>query len=297
MRNDGLLELNAVVAVATHRSFRAAAADLGISASALSRAIAGAEARMGVRLFNRTTRSVSLSEAGEQFLARVRPALSEISEAMDAANAFRDTPAGTLRINSSEGASRLILKPVFLEFLKRYPDMKLDIVSEGRLVDIVAEGFDAGIRLADSVPQDMIAVPLGPDQEMAIVAAPGYFRRRKRPRAPADLLGHDCVRMRLPSGKLYRWEFEKQGEEIEIDVPGRLTLDNANLIVEAALAGAGLACAGYSLAKPYIDKGKLVRVLEDWTPAFPGLCLYYPGRRHVPAGLRALVGVIRERGV
>lgn len=174
--------------------------------------------------------------------------------------------------------------------------MHLDIVSEGRFVDIVAEGFDAGIRLADAVPQDMIAVPLGPDQEMAIVGAPKYFKAHKPPRAPADLLSHECIRLRLPSGRLYRWEFEKQGEEIEIDVPGRLTLDDMNLIVEAALAGAGLACVGYSLAKPYLDKNKLVRVLEDWTPAFPGLRLYYPGHRHVPAGLRALVGVIRESG-
>lgn len=294
MRSAGLPELNAVVAVATHRSFRAAAAELGMSPSALSHAIAALEQRMGVRLFHRTTRSVSLSEAGEQFLARLRPALREISEAMEAVNQFRDTPAGTLRINTSEGAARMILEPVVLAFLKRYPDMQVDLVTEGRLVDIVADGFDAGIRLAEVVPQDMIAVPCSPDLSFAVVASPSYFQGRTRPLAPGDLLSHDCIRSRMPSGTIYRWEFEKRGEEVAIDVTGSLTLDNHNLMVEAALTGAGVVYTNEWAVAAHIEAGSLIRVLEDWTPAYPGLRLYYPGHRHVPAGLRAFIAIVRE---
>jgi DNA-binding transcriptional LysR family regulator len=294
MRRAGLFELNAVVALAGHSSFRRAAVELGMSTSALSHAIATLEQRLGVRLFNRTTRSVSLSAAGEQFLARVRPALREIDAAVEAVNQFRDTPAGTLRINTSEGAARQILAPMVVEFLKRYPDMQLDLVTEGRLVDIVAEGFDAGIRLADLVPQDMIAVPCGPPQRFAVVGAPGYFEGRPRPVTPADLAGHVCIRSRLPSGTLFRWEFEKRGEELALDVQGPLTLDNHNLMIDAALAGVGLIWTSEWPVAPHIAAGRLIRVLEDWTPPYPGLRLYYSGHRHVPAGLRAFIDVVRE---
>jgi DNA-binding transcriptional LysR family regulator len=294
MSRAGLFELNAVVAVSVHRSFRRAAAELGMSPSALSHAIAALEQRVGVRLFNRTTRSVSLSEAGEQFLARVRPALREISAAMEDINAFRDTPAGTLRLNASEGAVRMLLTPIVFEFMRRYPDMQVDIVTEGRLVDIVADGFDAGIRTIESVPQDMVAVPCGPPLRFVVVGSPAYFATRRKPRSPTDLAAHHCVRPRYPSGTIYKWEFEKRGEEQAIDVTGSLTLDNHNLMIEAALQGVGLIWTSEWSVAEHIAAGRLVRVLEDWSPVSPGLCLYYPGHRHVPAGLRAFIEVVRE---
>lgn len=294
MPKTGLFELNAVVAVSAHRSFRRAATELGMSPSALSHAIAALEQRMGVRLFHRTTRSVSLSEAGELFLARVQPALREIGEAMDAANDFRDTPVGTLRINTSEGAARMVLTPIVFEFMRRYTDMKVDIVTEGRLVDIVADGFDAGIRGAEDVPQDMIAVPCSPPVRFVVVGAPAYFATRKKPRTPADLLGHNCIRSRYPSGAIYKWEFKKRGEEQAIGVNGALTLDNHNLMIEAALQGMGLVWTNEWSVAPHIADGRLVCVLGDWCPSDPGLCLYYSGHRHVPVGLRAFIDVIRD---
>jgi DNA-binding transcriptional LysR family regulator len=294
MQKAGLFELNAVVAVSTHRSFRRAAAALGMSPSALSHAIATLEQRMGVRLFNRTTRSVSLSEAGEQFVARVSPALREISSAMAAVNEFRDTPAGTLRLNTSEGAAQMVMTPMVLEFLKRYPDMSFDIVTEGRMVDIVADGFDAGIRIAEAVPQDMVAIPCSPPLRFVVVGSPDYFASRRKPRVPADLSTHNCIRSRYPSGAIYKWEFEKRGEEQLVDVKGSLTLDSHALMLEAALNGVGLIWTSEWIVAADIAAGRLVRVLEDWSPSFPGLCLYYPGHRHLSAGLRAFIDVVKE---
>ncbi len=294
MNETGLFELNAVAAISAHRSFRAAATELGISPSALSHAIAGLEKRLGVRLINRTTRSVSLSEAGERFLARVSPALREIAGAMEDVNAFRDTPTGTLRINFKERAGHQILRPVVARYLRRYPDMQVELTVEGRPIDIVAEGFDAGIRLAESVPQDMVSVPCGPETRFIVVGAPCYFERRSIPRSPADLLAHECIRRRMPGGKLYRWEFEKRGEEMALDVPGRLTLDNDSLMVEAAVEGLGLAFVSDFWVADQLAAKSLQAVLEDWTPPFPGLCLYYPGHRHMTAGLRAFVDLIRD---
>jgi DNA-binding transcriptional LysR family regulator len=294
MRRAGLIELEAVLAVARRRSFRAAAAEVGLSTTALSQAVAGLEARLGVRLFNRTTRSVSPTAAGEDFIAQVAPALGEIREAMEAVNSHRRTPAGSLRLNMAAGAARQIFAPVILEYLRRYPEMQVDLVTEGRLIDIVRDGFDAGVRLADTVPGDMIAVPIGPDQRMVVVGAPAYLEGRTPPRAPQDLLAHDCIRSRFPDGALYRWEFERNGEALAVDVRGRLTLNESTLIHAAALAGFGLAHVTLWQAAEDIAAGRLVQLLEDWTPPFPGLCLYYPGRRHVPAGLRALIELIRE---
>jgi DNA-binding transcriptional LysR family regulator len=294
MRNSGLTELEAVLAVSRHRSFRAAATELGISTSALSHAIAAIEARIGVRLFNRTTRSVSPTQAGEQFANGIAPALSAIRTAMEQAGSHRDTPSGTLRINTSAGAARQVMTPIILEYLRRYPDMRVDLVTEGRLIDIVVDAFDAGIRLAESVPQDMIAVPLGPTQRFAVVGAPAYFAEHPAPRTPGDLARHRCIRSRLPSGGIYRWEFERHGESIDVDVQGRITLDEPMLMLEAARAGVGLAYLTEWNVAADLAAGTLVRVLQDWTPAFEGLCLYYPGRRHVPAGLRALIELIRE---
>ncbi|GJH25642.1 LysR family transcriptional regulator [Caballeronia novacaledonica] len=293
MKTSGLAELEAVLAVSRHRSFRAAASELNVSTSALSHSIAGLEARIGVRLFNRTTRSVSLSEAGAQFVQNVAPALSTIRDALEQAGSFRDTPSGTLRINTSVGAAHQAM-PVFIAFLQRYPDMKLDIVTEGRLIDIVVEGFDAGIRLLETVPQDMIAVPFGERQRFAVVGSPVYFSEHKPPRTPADLAAHRCIRSRMPSGSIYQWEFERHGQTVRIDGDGALTLDEPGMMLAAARAGLGLAYLTEWNVSADLAAGTLVRVLEEWTPPLDGLCLYYPGRRHVPAGLRALIDMIRE---
>lgn len=294
MPKAALTELNAVVAVSRHKSFRKAAAELGMSPSALSHAIATLEARMGVRLFNRTTRSVSLSEAGQRFLSRVQPALREISEAMESVNELRDTPTGTLRFNTSEGAAQQILTPILLEFLARYPSMRVEVVTDGKLVDIVAGGYDAGFRLSEAVPQDMVRVSCGPPQRFVVVGTPAYFRRHPKPTTPHELTAHDCVRYRFGSGAYYHWEFEKRGQALSVEVTGRLSLDNANLMREVALQGRGLAYVTEWAVKADLAAGRLVRVLEDWTPAFPGICLYYPSHRLVPAGLRAFIGVVRE---
>ena len=295
MRTSGLTELEAVLAVARQRSFRAAATELEMSTSALSHTVAALETRLGVRLFNRTTRSVSLSEAGEQFVASVAPALSAIRDAVEQASSRRLTPAGTLRINTSPGAARQVMAPLILEYLRRYPEMMVDIVTEGRLVDIVVDGFDAGIRLAESVPQDMIAVPFGLAQRLVVVGAPAYFARHAPPRSPGELLAHRCIRYRLASGAIWRWEFERHGESLDVDVQGPLTLDDSTLMLEAARAGVALAYLSEWNVAEDLAQGRLQCVLEDWTPPFDGLCLYYPGRRHVPAGLRALIELIREQ--
>ena len=294
MKTSGMGELEAVLAVARHRSFRAAANEMGVSTSALSHAVAGLEGRIGVRLFNRTTRSVSLSEAGAQFVGAVAPALSTIREAMDQAGSYRDTPSGTLRINTSVGAAHQVM-PVLVAFLARYPEMKLDVVTEGKLIDIVVEGFDAGIRLADTVPQDMVAVPFGDRQRFAVVGSPDYVARHRKPRTPADLKSHRCIRSRMPSGTIYQWEFERHGEAVRIDGQSGLTLDDAGLMLAAARAGVGLTYLTEWNVAADLAAGTLVRVLEDWTPPLEGLCLYYPSRRHAPAGLRALVEMIREQ--
>ena len=266
-----------------------------MSRTALSSAVASLERRLGVQLFHRTTRSVSLSEAGEQFVATVVPALSEIRGAMDAVNTHRATPTGTLRINSSLGAAHRILAPIVLEYLRRYPEMRIDIVTEGRLVDIVAGGFDAAIRMHESVPRDMIAVPFGMPVRFAVVGSPKLLRGKPVPRKPADLTSFPCVCVRETSGATYRWEFARGGRKVSVDVRGALTLDAPTLMHEAALSGAGLAyLAEWSIIDD-VKAGRLARVLEDWTPSSGGLALYYPMNRHVPAGLRAFVALIRER--
>jgi DNA-binding transcriptional LysR family regulator len=294
MTRPSLVELEAVATIARRGSFRAAALELGMSSTAVSHAVAGLEARLGVRLFNRTTRSVSLTAAGEQFLAQVAPALADIRAAVEGVNAHRETPTGTLRLNTSVGAARQILGPLILEYMARYPDMRVDIVTEGALVDIVKGGFDAGFRLAEFVPQDMIAVPLGPEQRSVVVGSPDYFARHPAPQTPEDLRRHRCIRARMASGKIYRWEFEQRGEVMEIDVDGPLTLDESTVMRQAALAGVGLSYLSIWDVADDIAQGRLVAALEDWSPPYPGLCLYYPGRRHAPAGLRAFIDLIRE---
>ena len=289
----GLAELTAVLAVARQRNFRAAAGDLGMSRSAVSHAVSALERRIGVRLFNRTTRSVSLTAAGEQFVASVSPALKEIEDALTAATSRQATPAGALRINASVTAA-LQMWPIFEEYMRRYPAVTLDVATEGRFVDIVLKGFDAGVRLAEGVPKDMIAIPVGPQQSFAVVGSAACFRKYPEPKSPADLKGHRCIRMRLPNGSIGRWEFERRGERFLVDVDGTLTLDEPALVHQAALAGLGLAYLNLWRVQPDIKRNRLVRVLDEWTPPFEGLCLYYPGRRHLPAPLRALVDLVKE---
>ena len=298
MLTPGFSELNAATAIAARKSFRAAANDLGISASALSHAIASLESRLGVRLFNRTTRSVSLTPAGEQFLTRVKPAMSEIADAMHEVNEQRSTPAGLIRINTSEGAGEQILAPIVTEFLRRYgDDVQLELVTETGLVDIVADSFDAGVRLAEMVPRDMISIPIGKTQRHIVVGAPSYFTTRSQPRSPSDLKEHVCVRYRLPGGSIYRWEFEKRRQILSVDITGPLTLDSDRLVLRAALEGAGLAYVNEWSARKALAEGRLVPVLSDWTPPYPGLSLYYPSHRHLAAAMRAFTDVIRELAV
>jgi DNA-binding transcriptional LysR family regulator len=265
-----------------------------MSATGLSNAVAGLEERLGVRLFHRTTRSVSLTEAGEQFTARIQPAMSEIRGAMETATSRRLRPGGTLRINAALGAARMVFAPLIPEYLNRYPDMTLDIVTEGRLIDIVAEGFDAALRPSELVPRDMVRVPIGGDMRMAVVGSPAYFAQHPKPKSPADLAKHQCIRTRLPNGALYRWEFAKRNETLNVDVPGQLVVDAPALMLEAARAGLGLAHVAEWYVSEDLAAARLVRVLHDWTPPFPGLALYYPAGRHVPAGLRTFIDLIRE---
>jgi DNA-binding transcriptional LysR family regulator len=296
MKRASLAELQAITAVAHAGGFRVAARDLGVSSSALSHAIAAVEDRLGVRLFNRTTRSVALTAAGGAFIAEIAPALAAIDSALENASEGSSEISGVLRINTSRGAAAMLLQRLFLSYLQRYPRVELEIATEEALIDVLGQGFDAGIRLADTVPQDMIAVPILPTIRSLVIGAPAYFVNRKRPIVPTDLMGHQCIRARMGTGKLYRWEFEKRGQAVLIDAPGSLTLDESGLMLEAALAGAGLAYIGEPLAAEHIAAGRLEVVLADWTPPYPGLSLYFAGRRHIPARLRALIDLIREQG-
>jgi len=292
----GLTEFEAVLAVARLGSFRAAAGEMEMSTSALSQSVASLEARLGTRLFHRTTRSVRLTEAGERFVADLAPAVAGIRDAVDRAGEEATTPSGTLRLNSSTGAARWLMLPLLIPYLQRYPNVHLDLVTEERMIDIVREGFDAGFRTVDTVPGDMIAVPLGPPIRFAVVGSPAYFAAQGRPKTPADLAGHRCIRARMPAGHIYHWEFERHGEAISIDVEGQLTLGQPDLMRESARAGLGLTyLTEFNIAED-LAAGTLERVLDDWTPPFDRLCLYYPGRRHVPAALRALIDLIREMG-
>jgi DNA-binding transcriptional LysR family regulator len=289
------LELDAVVAVARHGGFRVAARELDMSSSALSHAVAALEARLGVRLFNRTTRSVALSAEGEQFVGEIAPALAAIRTAMERIDEHRAEPAGNLRLNLPLGAGRMVLSPLISEYMRRYPRVAVDMVTEGAMVDIVGQGFDAGVRLEEFVPPDMIAVPITRPVRSIVVGSPAYFTGRKLPRTPADLAEHRCIRRRTGRGTIYRWEFEKRGEAIAIDVPGQLTLDDSDLMLVAALAGQGLAFLSDIAAAKSIEAGLLLPVLEDWSPEYPGLCLYYPSRRNIPARLRAFIDLIRQQ--
>lgn len=289
----GLRGLEAVLAIARRGSFRAAALELSMSTTALSHTIGRLETGLGVRLFNRTTRSVALTDAGRAFVARLAPALTEIRAALDAARSQRETPSGTLRINASGQAGRQIA-PLVLAFLRRHPEMQVDLVTEGRLIDIVAEGFDLGIRPADLVPRDMIALPLGRPQRHAIVASPGWLAAHSVPNSPADLDPGHCIRVRLPNGALLRWPLEKGGEQLPFEAKGRLTVDDAALARAAVLDGAGIGYLFESDVADDLAARRMVRLLPDWTPPRPGFSLYYPGRRNPSAGFAAFLAMARQ---
>lgn len=253
------------------------------------------ERRLGQRLLHRTTRSVAPTEAGTRLLRRIGPVLHDLDRALAGFAEDQGVLRGTLRINANETAARMLLRGVVPTFLARHPGMALDLVADGRLVDIVEQGFDAGVRLAEAVPLDMVAVPFGGAARFVAVASPGYLEGRTPPRSPDDLHRHQCIRHRMPSGKSYRWEFERHGQDCAVDVPGALTLDHNGLMVEAAAAGLGIAYVSELAARTMLDEGRLVILLSDWSPPIPGLCLYYAGHRHVPAGLRAFIDILAGR--
>jgi DNA-binding transcriptional LysR family regulator len=297
MRASGLIELEAVVAVARCRNFRAAAAELGRSRSAVSHSIAALEQRLRVRLFNRTTRNVSLTEVGEAFVASVASALAEIHAAFESASSRRASLGGTLRIKTFDDVASDMIAPIVLQYLRRYPEMKVDVVTNGQPTDIAIDGFDAGVRRADDVPNDTIAVPLSYELRMAVVGSLAYLENRLRPHTPKDLVGHRCIRLRLPSGVVVPWKFERHGKAVTVDVNGPMTLDDQVFVLDAARAGVGLAYLRESIVAADLAHGRLVRVLEDWTHPFPGICLYYPNRRNLPGRLRTLVDLIHEIGI
>lgn len=294
MSNYSLTDFDAVLAVGRRGSFRAAALDLGMSTSALSNTIARLESQLGVRLFNRTTRSVALTDAGRRLIEQITPALGDIREALDTVRAQQVTPAGTLRINTFATAGREIIAPLVLESLRRFPHIRIDLVTEGNLVDIVADGFDFGVRSQNLVPSDMIAIPLGSPRRHAVVASPAYLAGRDPPKVPADLARHICIRTRLPNGALLRWQFQDGGEPLQVDVDGPLTLDEASLARIAVLASVGVGYFMESDVREDIAAGRLVRLLADWTPPLAPLCLYYPSRRNPPAAFTVFVDLARE---
>ena len=286
-------DLKTFLAIATQRSFRRAAVELRVTPSALSHALQKLEERIGLRLLNRTTRSVSLTEAGERLLERIRPAFLDLDAAIEELNAFRKAPVGSLRINAARVTTRLLLLPIVARFLARHPEVRVEIVSDEALSDIVAKGCDAGVRFGESISADMISIPCGGKQRFAVVGAPSYFKDRPPPRTPRDLKQHRCIRYRFASGKFYRWEFERRGVEVDVEVSGALTLGDMDLMTDAALGGAGLAYVFEEQVLVHVKRGRLVRVLEDYCPAYPGFFLYYPSRRQLPAALRAFVEFVK----
>ena len=297
MQRGNLDDLLAFVAVGHERSFTKAAAKLGVSQSALSHTIKELEARLGVRLLTRTTRSVSPTEAGDRLLQQIGPRFEEIEAELQAVRELREKPAGTIRITALEYATDTILMPKLAKLLKEYPDIKVEIIIDYGLTDIVAQRYDAGVRSGEQVAKDMIAVRIGPDVRMAVVGAPSYFRNRSEPKRPQDLVGHNCINLRLPThGSLYAWEFEKGSRELRVRVEGQLTFSGTAQLLNAALAGLGLAYVPEGLVQPHIAKGRLKRVLEDWCAPYTGYHLYYASRRQPSAAFTLLVDALRHRG-
>jgi DNA-binding transcriptional LysR family regulator len=297
MRREDLVDLNAFLTVAEERSFTRAAAKIGTSQSSLSHTIRRLETRLGVRLLTRTTRSVAPTEAGERMLGTLRPALDSIGSQLAAVGELREKPAGTIRITTSEHAANTVLWPALEKLLPRYPDIHVEMSITSGFTDIVAERFDAGVRLGEAVAKDMVAVRIGPDLRMAVVGSPAYFKKRPIPRTPQDLSEHQCINLRfLSSGGLYAWELEKKGREVRVRVERQLAFDNVNMIVRAATAGFGLGFVMEDHVGALLAKGRLVRVLDDWCPSFAGYHLYYPSRRQPSAAFALLVEALRYRG-
>jgi DNA-binding transcriptional LysR family regulator len=268
-----------------------------VSQSALSHTIRGLEERLGLRLLTRTTRSVAPTEAGERLLRNVGPHLDEIDAEIDALSELKEKPSGTIRINSSEHAAETILWPKLAEFLLHYPDVKVEIWADYVLTDIVAERFDAGVRLGEQVAKDMVAVRIGPEERFVVVGSPAYLAGHERPLHPQDLLLHRCINLRLPTlGGLYAWEFEKDGHELKVRVEGQLIFNRLGPILKGALASFGLAFLPEELVRPHIAAGRLIELLSDWTPPFPGYHLYYPSRRQASPAFALLVEALRYRG-
>ena len=296
MRRGNVNDLLAFLAVARERSFTKAAAKLGVSQSALSHTIRGLEARLGLRLLTRTTRSVSPTRAGERLLQTVGHRFEEIEAELEALSELRDKPAGTIRITATDYAADTILFPKLAKFLPEYPDIKVEIIIDYGLTDIVAQRYDAGVRAGEQVAKDMIAVRIGPDIRMAVVGAPSYFAKRSPPKKPQDLTEHNCINLRLPTyGGLYAWEFEKGDGELRVRVDGQLVLNSTAQMLKAALAGFGLAYVPHDVAQPHVAEGRLNRVLEDWCPPYTGYHLYYPSRRQSSPAFNLLVDALRYR--
>lgn len=296
MARQDIKDLAAFLVVARERSFTKAAAQLGVSQSALSHTMRGLEERLGLRLLTRTTRSVAPTEAGERLLRTVGPHFDEIDAELDALSELRDKPSGTLRINTSAQAAETILWPCFSRLLPQYPDIKVELMLDSSLTDIVAGRFDAGVRLGENIAKDMIAVPIGPDQRLIVVAAPSYLKGRKPPRTPHDLTHHTCINLRQTTlGNLYAWEFEKNGRAIDVRVDGQFICNDITMILRAALDGFGLAFVMEDRALEHIKAGRLVRVLDDWCAPFAGYHLYYPSRRQASPALAVLVDALRYR--
>ena len=290
-------DLLAFLAVARECSFTRAAARLGVSQSALSHTVRGLEARLGVRLLTRTTRSVAPTEAGERLLRTIGPAFDEIEGGLAALGELREKPAGTVRITTGEHAAEAVLWPALARLLPNYPDIKVELTIDHGLTDIVAGRYDAGVRLGEQVAKDMVAVRIGPDMRMAVVGTPSYFAERARPKTPQDLTSHKCINLWLSTyGGLYAWEFERDGRELKVRVEGRLVFNTTTMILKAALDGFGLACLLEDRVQAHLADGRLVRVLADWCPPFPGYHLYYPSRRQPTAAFALLVEALRHRG-
>ncbi|WP_314963480.1 LysR family transcriptional regulator [Bradyrhizobium cosmicum] len=296
MKRDDLYDLAAFAAVAERGSFTRAAAELGMSQSALSHAMKALEERLGVRLLSRTTRSVSTTEAGETLLRSLRPALDEISSGVDAVSALRGKLSGTVRVTATKHAVSSVVMPVLPRFLASHPEIRVDMIVDDNLTDVVADRIDAGIRFGDIVEKDMIAVRIGPDIRISVVGAPSYFADHPVPRTPRDLAGHRCINYRyVRSGGLYAWDFEEKGRPFQVRVEGPLVFNNSDLIREAALAGQGIAYVYADEVAADVQAGRLKQILERWCPTYPGYYLYHPSRRHVPPALAALIGVLRYK--
>lgn len=293
MNGYELADLEMFLAVAQHKSFSKAAVQRGIAASAVSHSVRRLEQRVGVRLFHRTTRSVALTEAGERFRSDLGPAFGQITTALEGLNSYRDTPFGTVRLNIPNSVAPAVLHEVMGKVLNENPGLHLDIVATDRLTDIVQEGFDAGIRFGERLSQDMVAVRIKTNLRFAVVGTPEYLKSRQHPVTPKDLTAHNCIRYRFPSGAMLNWEFQHESEKLHVEVQGSLTLDDQELMVEAALQSCGLAFVWDFRVLRHIESGALVRVLDDWCPIDDTLYLYYPSQRHLSAGLKAVIAALR----